>query len=68
MKTIRVWCIVNPPNHPRFYYVDTTDQAIWLIDILADEQLTSDEIVSNCFGIEEYDEQDNEWWEIDDDY
>jgi hypothetical protein len=64
---IRVWCVVNPPNDIRHYYgFYRIDEAKNFVEILANEQLTSDKIISNIFGIEVL--EDGEWSEVDDDF
>jgi hypothetical protein len=67
MAKLRVWNIVNVPNTPRFYYgFDSADEARLFIERLVDEQLSTDDVISNAFGIEEFDEVDQEWYEIED--
>lgn len=66
-EDIRVWCIVNVPNDARVYYgFPTISDAETFIDILATEQLKSDKIVSNVFGIDVL--VDGEWEDYDIDY
>jgi hypothetical protein len=67
MAKIRVWNIVNVPNKPRYYEgFSTTDEAREFMAHLIDEQLSTDDVISNAFGIEEFDEVDQEWYEIED--
>lgn len=67
MMKLRVWNIVNVPNKPRHYYgFDSIEEAKEFMAKLIDEQLSSDDVISNVFGIEEFDEQDQEWYEIED--
>lgn len=66
-EDIRVWCVVNVPNDIRIYRgFSYITEAKKFIDILADEQLSSDKVVTNVFGIEVY--VDGEWEEYDEDY
>ena len=60
----RVWNIINIPNNPTFYPVDTPEEGIALIDEMANEQLKDLSIESNAFGIETI--EDGEWTEIED--
>ena len=67
MTKLRVWNIVNVPNKPRFYYgFDSVEEAREFTSKLIDEQLSDDNVISNAFGIEEFDEVDQEWYEIED--
>jgi hypothetical protein len=63
---LKVWTIVNVPNHPVRIPVDSIDEAKALIRKLVQEQLQDDYIVSNAFGLEEWDELDKEWLEWED--
>jgi hypothetical protein len=51
---LRVWCNVNMSN-TRFYPVPSVEYAKDFIERLANEQLSSDAIVTNSFGLEVYD-------------
>jgi hypothetical protein len=63
---LRVWNIINPPREPDYYPVKDINHAEKLIDCLAESQLLQNEIDSNVFGLEIY--QDGEWtdWYDDD--
>jgi hypothetical protein len=57
----RVWNVVNPPNAPTFYSVDSPEAGAALIDKLARMQLNSFVVSSNAFGFETV--EDDEWTE-----
>lgn len=67
MPKLRVWNIVNVPNAPGHYTVDSPESAQRLIHELAEHQLQQDWIESNAFGLEEWDEEAKEWCEWEDD-
>mgnify|MGYP004705525165 CR=1 FL=1 len=57
---IRVWCVVNIPNDMRIYNgFSSIEEAKKFVDILANEQLSSDKVISNVFGIDVL--VDGEW-------
>jgi len=64
--SMRVWSVINPPNSPRHYPVNSWQHAAKLIEALADSQLLDKNIHSNAFGLEVL-ESDGEWceWEND---
>jgi hypothetical protein len=61
----RVWNIVNPPNSPDYYYVNTPAEAHTLTNGLANAQLKNPAVHSNAFGFEV--NKDGEWEEWYDD-
>lgn len=58
---LRVWNIVNPPNSGSFFQVQSPQEAIKLINSMADTQLQCPNITSNAFGLEVF--EDGEWLE-----
>jgi hypothetical protein len=61
---LRVWCSVNMKGLRR-WPVPSVEYAKDFIDRIANEQLTSDEVVTNVFGLEIYepcDEPDCDDW------
>lgn len=64
--TLRVWCIINVPNHPVRMYVESPAEAKAVIDKMADAQLDDPEVFTNAFGLEEWDgEEWTEWYSDD---
>lgn len=58
-----VWHVVNPPNKGKRYPVSSPVSGAKLIDTLATADLADDTVWGNCFGLEYWDEQDQEWYE-----
>lgn len=58
---LMVWNIINMPSMPNHHPVIDIDHARRLIDCLAESQWLDDEIISNAFGLEVFD--DGEWIE-----
>lgn len=58
---LRVWNIVNPPNDPEYYSVNNPEEAIVMINKLADAQLKNEFIECNAFGLEVF--ENGEWSE-----
>lgn len=52
MKNLRVWNVINPPNKAKHYKIETIEDALILINSLAQTQLKDDSIVANAFGLE----------------
>lgn len=65
-KPLRVWNVINPPNKPNYYPVDSPEQAHKMINELAQAQLKEGWITSNAFGLEVF--EDGEWCEWYNDY
>jgi len=62
----RVWNIINPPNPPNYFYVDSPETGKHLIEIFAIAQSCNPMIESNAFGFEELDEDGwSEWYDED---
>jgi len=60
---LRVWNVINPPNNARYYKVDSPEQAIKKINSIAKRQLKNENIFANAFGLQEFDEETQEWIE-----
>lgn len=60
---LRVWNIINPPNGAMHWTVQTPEEGYALMNREADAQLECDGIVSNAFGLEYFDEEDQEWYD-----
>lgn len=58
---LRVWNIINVPNSPDHYSVDTPKEGYDLITDMANEQLQNNLITSNAFGLEVF--ENGEWTE-----
>lgn len=60
---LRAWVIVNPPDDPTTYPVESLLHGKQLIEALANSQLLDPTIRANMFGLEIY--EDGEWveWE-----
>jgi hypothetical protein len=50
----RVWCIVNPPSEPLYYYVPTPRIGAYIIEALPQWQLLDEAIYENVFGVQVY--------------
>ena len=60
---LRVYCIVNPPDHAFYHKVATPEEAYALINREADVQLTDPAVTSNVFGLQIYHAGQWEEWE-----
>jgi len=56
---LRVWNIVNVPNFAIYVPVSTPEDAIRIINYMAEDQLKEERITSNVFGLEVF--EDGEW-------
>ena len=63
--SLRVYCFVNPPSVPFYHRVETMGDAVELIDLEADIQLSDCAVGSNVFGLQIYHQSTGEWeeWE-----
>lgn len=59
--SLRVWNVINVPSPANYYPVATPDTAVVLIEALAASQLLDENIDSNAFGLEIF--EDGEWSE-----
>ena len=59
----KVWNSINAPNEMHTYKVDSVDEAKRLINQLTTEQLHDSSVLDNAFGLEWYDETEQEWSE-----
>ena len=68
MKKFRVCNVINMPNKPLLFPVESLEHARDLIDALAKSELLDDAIITNAFWLEEY--EDGEWieWTDEDGY
>lgn len=63
---LKVWNVINPPNEPDLYPVESPKEAKELIDKLANMQLKAANVYSNAFGLVEWDgEEWTEWYDED---
>jgi len=60
---LQVWNVINPPNKSSRHNVATITEALTLINTMAQIQLMNPRITSNAFGLEAYDEKEQEWSE-----
>lgn len=58
---LRVWYVINPPNSPVCFPVNTPLHGKQLIEALADSQLLDASIISNAFGMDVF--EDGEWFD-----
>jgi len=66
IKKYRVWTIINPPDEPITIPVNTMDEAIVALKVLAKIGNHPDidkAMVANVSGLEEYNEKEQEWQE-----
>ena len=64
--SLRVYCFVNPPSVPFYHRIETADDAMALIDLEADIQLSDPAVGSNVFGLQIYHQSTGEWEEWED--
>ena len=60
---LRVYNIINIPNIATFYPVETPEEGAALIEKMGKAQLANPSIISNVFGLEEWDTDAGEWLE-----
>lgn len=66
---LRVWNFINLPSEPIYQEVSTPEEAYHYINQQALKQLTWKWVESNAFGLEVWNEDDQEWEEwMDEDY
>ena len=58
---LQVWNIINPPASPSHYPVSSPEEGHALIERMASNQLRDRRIFANAFGLEVFNEEDNEW-------
>lgn len=52
MKKYRVWFVINPPNEPDYFEVDSPEEGAELIKFEMHRQEQIPHIYSNAFGLE----------------
>jgi len=62
---LRVWHIQNPPDEPKWHDVKTPEEAVSLIDKLAQQDLANPRIWGNAISLAVY--EDGDWVEWYDD-
>lgn len=65
---LRVWNIINMPAEPSYKPVASVREAYDYINAEANRQLAYDWIETNAFGLEVFNEDDQEWEEWVDEY
>lgn len=67
---LRVYNMINFRPELDYYHVESLEEALTLIDNLANAQLKNPAITDNSFGLEMYNEDDQEWenWMDDEGY
>lgn len=63
MNKLQVYVIVNPPRQGDRYPVKDPKHAYELIEAIAQSHLLDDRITMNVFGLEEWNEEEQEWLE-----
>jgi len=65
LGTMRVWHIANPPSNPKYFPVETIEQAKSILNTRITADLKDDTVTCNAFGLEIVEDIDNgpEWCE-----
>lgn len=64
MAKYQVWCVINPPDEPSYYPVNSPEEGAELIKFEINRQSHIPHIYSNAFGMEvaENDVEFTEWY------
>lgn len=61
---LRVWEILNVPNDPNYYFVETIEEAMKVIRNKSERALKSNKISSSVYGLEVFENGDwCEWYD-----